>query len=141
MEPLFDMTNAPDPLAASVRISEITGCDVVVGYLEGMPRFAWAVAENGLPIAAHGMIDEGLLRKHYADSLSSFGTNHPGSVQFDRLDASAARTLVHDDNMAGRDDKATTDFVERMVNKMRSGQLAAPSDSPHASSNVYHRAI
>ncbi|MCV9964091.1 hypothetical protein OIU34_19605 [Pararhizobium sp. BT-229] len=124
VEERFRELTYADSLAGSIEISAGTGCDIVVGYVDGEPKFAWAVSSDGVPVSPTGIVDG----EYLAETLVAQWTN-PGfgvvecEVVLARLDAEEAKTLLSEEELGYRRDKETLSFAARMVEKMRKGML------------------
>lgn len=113
-----------DSLAASIEISKKSGCDIVVGIVDGEPKFAWAVSPGGLAVSPDGIVDQDLLSEKLVERWT-----HPGfgdaesEVSLTRLNADHTITLLSDEELTFRSGKETLSFAMRMAEKMSRGTL------------------
>ncbi|MCS4090178.1 hypothetical protein [Rhizobium sp. BK176] len=113
-----------DNLAAPVEISKAIGCDVVVGMVDGEPKFAWAVSPEGLAVSPDGILDQELLAEKLVERWT-----HPGFgveecvVTLLRLNADQVKERISEELLEFRREKETMSFAARMVDKMGRGTL------------------
>lgn len=113
-----------DSLASSIDISASTGCDIIVGYVDQEPAFAWALSPEGTPVSTSGIIDPEVLTEEMVNKWK-----HPGfggdkrEVTLSRLDADRAEKLLSGEELDSRRNKESASFAARMIDKMRNGAL------------------
>ncbi len=115
-----------DGLATSIDISTGTGCDIVVGFVDREPAFAWALSPEGVPVSTTGITDAEVLTENMVKSWKypGFGGDER-EVTLVRLDADRAKTLLSEEEIVGRRNKESASFAARMVDKMRKGSLSS----------------
>ncbi|MBY3432896.1 hypothetical protein HFN89_01730 [Rhizobium laguerreae] len=118
----FQELRYADSLASSVEISKGTRCDVVVGFVDGEPKFAWAISFDGIPVSPDGIIDAVAEKFVKEWRYPGFG-GAERDVSLSRLNADQVRTLLSDEELDNRRDKETVSFAARMVEKMQKGTL------------------
>ena len=127
-------------LATTLDISAATGCDVVVGYVDGKPSFARALSADGTPVSPMGILDADLLAetcKHRWGATCS--GDDPACVTFSRMDAETARSLIPDDELELRRNDMSASFAARMVEKMANGTLPKLHGHPAGTASAARR--